>query len=263
MKYAGIGARKTPKNILDEMTLIAAFLEKFGYTLRSGAAGGADSAFERGVSSSSNCEIFLPWRKFSQHNSKLFKPSKEAYDIAEEFHPYWRRLSDTVKKLMARNSHQVLGADLKELSDFVVCWTPDGKASGGTGQAIRIANATSVPVYNLFNDSDRNELRELLKTIKKEFLADKEEPAFTKHIQAECFEPETCGGMCYGCCLAICKVCKGGEGELTTHCPGIPLTKEQQEAQFCQKYDYTQDAGWHELTNTLGEHMYRTPVFEK
>lgn len=34
----------------------------------------------------------------------------------------------------------------------------DGKAIGGTGQAIRIANSLDIPVYNLYNNNEVNEL---------------------------------------------------------------------------------------------------------
>ena len=52
---------------------------------------------------------------------------------------------------MARNTYQVLGLDLMSPVDFVICWTPLGRDDGGTGQAIRIANAHNIPVYNTRN----------------------------------------------------------------------------------------------------------------
>ena len=47
--YAGIGSTKTPKHIQEIMTEIARLLEIQRYTLRSGGATGADTAFENGV----------------------------------------------------------------------------------------------------------------------------------------------------------------------------------------------------------------------
>jgi hypothetical protein len=263
MKYAGIGSRTTPSNILKEMTKIASFLEKYGFILRSGAAVGADTAFEEGVSSPDNCEIFLPWKGFSSSSSSLCYPPKAAFDIAKKFHPAWHKLSSAIEKLMARNSQQVLGKNLDEHSEFLICWTADGKASGGTGQAIRIAHAYNIPVYNLFNEIDREDLRELLKDIKKNSLEAKK-PSFKKHIQAGCFRPDTCGGSCEGCCLAICTVCGGGEGSLPTHCPGVRLTSEQEDAIYTKGHDYTEERGWHVTSGDPKEIMfYRNPVFEK
>ena len=47
--YAGIGSRTTPKVILDLMTSFAKIYAGKGYTLYSGGADGADTAFEYGV----------------------------------------------------------------------------------------------------------------------------------------------------------------------------------------------------------------------
>lgn len=54
--------------------------------------------------------------------------------------------------------YQVLGYDLKTPSDMVICWTKDGGASGGTGQALRIAKDYNIPIYNLYNTKDMREL---------------------------------------------------------------------------------------------------------
>jgi hypothetical protein len=42
--YAGIGSRETPTQMLKDMTTFATLLRLGGYTLRSGAAPGADAA---------------------------------------------------------------------------------------------------------------------------------------------------------------------------------------------------------------------------
>src|SRR3546814_20907740 len=44
---------------------------------------------------------------------------------------------------------QVLGPELDKPARFVMPWTVDGGATGGTGQAIRIANSLNIPVLNL------------------------------------------------------------------------------------------------------------------
>lgn len=153
MKYTGIGARSTPAWVLDFMTIAAAGLDFKGHTLRSGGASGADSAFELGVSKVEP-EIYLPWAGFNGHKSTRYTNLAQAYVIASEHHPAWDRLSDAVKHLMARNTHQILGESLNEPSDFVVCWTADGRASGETGQAIRLAESLNIPIYNLYNNND-------------------------------------------------------------------------------------------------------------
>ena len=62
MSYAGIGSRKTPVHILSKMRRVAERLEVRGYTLRSGGADGADTAFEEGCKRK---EIFLPQPGFN------------------------------------------------------------------------------------------------------------------------------------------------------------------------------------------------------
>ena len=142
--YTGVGSRKTPPSILKIMTALAGRLQELGFMLRSGGADGADSAFEAGATRLK--EVYL-----ARH------ATAEAMAMAARFHPAWNRCSDFAKRLHGRNSFQVLGADLKTLSSFVVCWTPDGCmcdaersiATGGTGTAISIADFHGIEVFNL------------------------------------------------------------------------------------------------------------------
>lgn len=151
--YAGIGSRQTPTPVMAKMTQWASTLDTCGYTLRSGGANGADTAFEAGVTSNHKL-IFLPWRLFNGHPSHLhlgnpFLLSKRAEEIAEHFHPAWGRCSPQARLFHTRNSFQVLGARLDSPAAFVICWTPDGKDVGGTAQALRIARAYNIPILNL------------------------------------------------------------------------------------------------------------------
>lgn len=154
MCYAGIGARNAPSEVLSLITRIARRLAARGFILRSGAAETAVMAFEAGCDAS---EIFLPWPGFNGSGSPLDNPSAAALVVAQAVHPAFERLSPAAQKLMARNSYQILGPDLRTPADFVVCWTPDGAETedqrtpltGRTGQAIALADRWSVPVFNL------------------------------------------------------------------------------------------------------------------
>jgi len=140
--YAGVGARKTPISICNKMVRIARTCEDRGYVLRSGGAEGADLAFEAGVTRNLK-QIF--YAKDISDNSHLM-------EIAALHHPNWEacvRSGPYVMKLMARNVLQILGNNLKIPVSAVICWTPNGDSSGGTGQAIRIANAHDIPVFDL------------------------------------------------------------------------------------------------------------------
>lgn len=163
--YSGIGSRETPEPICKEMTEFAAFMGARGWIMRSGAAPGADEAFERGAPLGRR-ELYLPWKTFGNRwNADCIVPSEkfkgpvymEALKIAQRHHPGWHNLQEGARKLMARNVFQVLGQDLKTPSAFICCWAPDtrmegGKivnVKGGTGLAVRMAVEFGVPVYNL------------------------------------------------------------------------------------------------------------------
>lgn len=161
--YTGIGSRSTPQNVMQLMTKVATYLSSIGYILRSGGADGADSAFESG---STNSEIFLPWPNFN--NKKGIVCSHPlAIELAMRFHPNYSNLSAGAKKLMHRNSHQLFGVNMDTPSDFVICWTPNGSGSGGTGQALRIAKYYNIPIFDIghYNNMDvaKKELYNFLK----------------------------------------------------------------------------------------------------
>ncbi len=157
--FAGIGARVTPIKIGLIMHSIAGELADKGYILRSGGASGADTFFEVGCDMYRGTkEIFLPWKGFNSSSSHLYEVSKKSLEMAEAYHPAWDRLGYAAKKLMARNCCQVLGENLDSPSKFVVCYTLDGKSSGGTGQALRIASDFKIPIYNLY-DEELHDLR--------------------------------------------------------------------------------------------------------
>jgi hypothetical protein len=139
--YAGIGSRDTKEPHLSQMRELASRLARKGYVLRSGGAIGADLAFEEGCDlAKGHKEIFLA----------DYPSSKEAWELAEKFHPNWPAvLRKKAGNIMARNGHQVLGSNLDEPVSFIVCWTEGGKLKGGTAQALRIATAYNIPIFNL------------------------------------------------------------------------------------------------------------------
>ena len=109
-------------------------------------------------------------KNFQKHPSPLFAVCEGAMEIAAEHHSAWQYLKRPIKMLMARNVYQVLGINLDQPSDFVICWTPDGctsrkeraKATGGTGQAISIADAYNIPIFNLQRENAIDELTEFV-----------------------------------------------------------------------------------------------------
>lgn len=159
--YAGIGSRETPLDVRRLMTRLATKLSTLGLVCRTGGAEGADEAFELGAGH--RVELYLPAPGFrGRAVCRLSRASSKAFEIAKAHHPKWPA-SPWSRRLLARNTHQILGPFCDEPSLFVLCWTPDGAErgdetsvlTGGTGQAIRVASAFGVPVLNLAREERR------------------------------------------------------------------------------------------------------------
>lgn len=149
--YAGIGSRRTPLDICQQMTDAARQLASRGWQLRSGGADGADTAFEKGCDQAfGDKEIFLPWFGFNGNRSRLHKPTKEAFSLAADIlGDRWHFMKQAAQKLHARNIHQVLGEDLQSPAELVLCWTPNGAIIGGTATALKLADSLRIRVINL------------------------------------------------------------------------------------------------------------------
>lgn len=144
MIIAGIGARVTPMDVLGVMEQAGMMLAMRGVKGRSGRAAGADTAFERGYS------VMAPalFQGFPGHIGHYLSWQEHA----SRFHPNWAACDEHARKLHARNSAIMLGTspiNHPEPVNAVLCWTEGGAITGGTGQALRIAVAYSIPVFNL------------------------------------------------------------------------------------------------------------------
>lgn len=173
--YAGVGSRETPKDVLEKQRKIAIYLAKLGLTLRSGAADGSDTAFEKGcISAEGTMEIWMPWKGFNGRSYFNYLPKDRHYEIAKTIHPIWDKLSRGPKALHSRNVGQILGDDVKTPVAFVLCWTKDGANSvktvtsktGGTGTAIKLASSLNIPVINMYHPEWLEQLKSVLSSLK-------------------------------------------------------------------------------------------------
>jgi hypothetical protein len=178
----GIGSRGTPESIQQFMSWCGYQIAEKGWVLRSGGAAGADKAFEYGISTwdkeskgtkklRESMEIFLPWKGYenapddTEHEYKYKKElDVKAEEIAKRIHPAWHNCSYGAKKMHTRNIYQLLGYSLELQSDYVMCWTPDGKDVGGTRTVITLARELGIPVLNFFYKEDIEKATELLVT---------------------------------------------------------------------------------------------------
>lgn len=172
--YAGIGSRETPLYALAVMQFLSNYLSEV-YTVRSGGADGADTAFE--LATGKKKEVFLPWYGFSFSGDGLVINDQKSLSIAEllidgkfikNISPLHEHSTQRMKqskneshlKLHRRNCFQILGSKLNSPIEFLTCWTDDkaitqaqtSQKTGGTGTAIRLASQLSIDVFNLSRD---------------------------------------------------------------------------------------------------------------
>ena len=193
--YAGIGSRRAPKNILNVMRKVAFYLAREGWTLVTGATRGADQAFAEGaLQGGGRVVLWLPWRSYEQEwvgkmkrkygdlvtVNVLRNDDRAAFESVFKYHPNPDALTRGVQKLHARNYRVVKGVR------FIVCWTPNGEITGGTGQALRIAMAMGIPIRNL---GKPEYLKKILKWIDERgrfSLQKRDIWSFVSHVDAIC-----------------------------------------------------------------------------
>lgn len=184
--YAGIGSRETPEQIRPLLEHCGSFLCEQGWTLRSGAADNADAAFEKGADRLFKTEllestketditndpirpepkeIYLPWRGYNGSISQLhpgnYPFTADEVSLAKKFHPAWEHCSQAARKMHTRNVRIMRGLHGIPVK-FVVCWTAKGLVAGGTGQALRIAEAAGIPIINFGQATSAQHLEALL-----------------------------------------------------------------------------------------------------
>lgn len=171
MIIAGIGSRKTPPAILRQIEKLGTYCFDHGIWVRSGHALGADYAWEK--SSRERCIVYLPFpsygpETFYTQRITSLPPAKagffnihpaaleRAQKSVAQYHQGSQYLTPFAKQCHTRNYFQIMGSKAQERPvNAVVCWTPIGKrgqATGGTKQALSIAAANDIPIFNLFHD---------------------------------------------------------------------------------------------------------------
>lgn len=201
-EYAGIGSRKLNKFLSKIKMEFACCMALKGLKLNSGAADGSDTSYETGAMIAydylSNIfpeeypsgqyhhvmNIFLPWNKF---NGRIASPlsgyTDQTHPGAEEltapYHKGWEYLGQGTRKMMSRNAMQALSKELDKPVRFISAYTSDGAKTaketsdktGGTGQAIRIADDYGVPVYNFGNTQDFQKIIDWISKCSEELIA--------------------------------------------------------------------------------------------
>lgn len=158
LAYAGIGARKTPGEVLQYMTQQAALLESMNCLLRTGDAKGADQAFCNGAKYKS---VYTP-------KQPILDWAREK--VAEVCDSDYNTYKPITQNLLARNMYQLFGdgntPDACYPSKFVLYWSEPSSeynssqqdnyfnCSSGTRYAVRAAVRAGIPTFNLYNQKE-------------------------------------------------------------------------------------------------------------
>jgi hypothetical protein len=165
--YGGLCNPDAPDSVMSQMKTLAERLEAKGYTLRTNGAKGGEASMEAG---SSDVEAHIPWRNFNEHPSKLNRTTDEAKAVIRQFAPGFDGLKPAVQTIIASKAHVILGKDLKNPIQFLICWTQDGAETmaqrnaktGYIGVGIALAASLKIPVFNLKNPDALERLKQFL-----------------------------------------------------------------------------------------------------
>lgn len=164
--YIGVGS-SAPDSVINRAIRAATGLAQWHYKLRSDGELGISSIFEK---HSPDAEIYIPYKHYNEHQSPLYKSSREAEYIASKHHLAYDGLSQEQRRFFNRYSHVVLGKDLREPALFALIYTEDAVESlkdrtsktGYMGQIISLCQALSIPVYNLAREDSLSRMEKLL-----------------------------------------------------------------------------------------------------
>ena len=171
---AGIGTRYPPTDDADlneTMRIFCYFAVKMGWHLRSGAAIGMDSWFERLWDN--NKEIFIAKERISgkrhgEGGANFIEGPQEvaAFNIMKKIHPMGPKLKGIAKAMHTRNIFQVLGEDLNTPADLIVYYAKfddDGvEIKGGTRTAVVLGKQRGINEFNLILPDERARLLEYI-----------------------------------------------------------------------------------------------------
>lgn len=168
MIVTGVGSRRIDETTYRSLLKLARWFADKGWHLRSGAAKGADSAWEEAWEGNDQKTIYLPEPGFRGRpkDDPCYRCPVydeiwfEAEDIAQSIHSGWAWMDDFSRKAHTRNVFQVLGDDLRSKADLVVaCAPPKGRGvDGGTATAYRLGKLKYIPTFNFFIEEERQQL---------------------------------------------------------------------------------------------------------
>lgn len=150
------------------MVQAGAWLALNGHGVVSGNAEGSDQAFAGGANQINPglVTLCLPWRKYNEEaivsgNKLLVASTPYEEKLAEQAHPAWANLKQSVRRLMFRNA-----TIINRTFCTIAYLNPNKKGGGGTGHGYRISQILGHEVLLLNTEST---FKDIEKFIDKEF----------------------------------------------------------------------------------------------
>jgi len=170
-----------PDDKKDNIVKVALFLIKNGFIFRH--TGDSNNDIQNRILEEAGNYIihtYIPWKKFNANieNPYLFKINKDACMVASAYNSAFNRIPTTVKSILARNVHTVLGKELDRPLTLLLTYTEGGdetvkkdmdfKKIGNVFFFLRLCKAANVPVFNLYNSDAVTRLNDYIKIFKKD-----------------------------------------------------------------------------------------------
>lgn len=150
-----------PDEIKQEFVKIAKALNGKGYKYRH--TGGSNDEIDNTILAieNINTESYLPWKTFNKEITKpvIKKPTGKSYRIAANSHKAFKKLTNGVRAILARNIHAMLGKELNKPATFIIAYSEDGaeaitrgidfKVTGNVAFFLKVAEDSNIPVFNI------------------------------------------------------------------------------------------------------------------
>jgi len=169
--YTGIGSRELSDEQKTFIYWLACEMHDLGYTLRSGDADGADTAFQSGAGKL--FETWIPWTSFAKGPSRELQTQKEfleaeEYLLESDIIPWFKAMGPASQAFHGRNYRQVFGRN-KILPEVCFYCAPDdlnGVPVGGTRTAVLVSRNEGIPTINVFTEEGQEDARRFVHDLK-------------------------------------------------------------------------------------------------
>jgi hypothetical protein len=146
-----------------------------GYTFRYNGDKSDQLALKIVALPNSKVDCYLPWKKYNEEfmNPVTMSPSEKAYGIAFNSHGRFMKLPPSVRAILSRDIHVMLGKDCNDPLNIALIYNLDGsetvdkktdyKQQGNTTFVLRVTGESDIPVFNLKTDNSTQRLIEFIK----------------------------------------------------------------------------------------------------